>query len=125
MRYIFYTFWKLLRLIKTNDTPATNALILITVCQLLNIQAAYFMFNLYAKVNLVDHSNSTVIFYIIFIGLLLIILNYFFIYRKRDLLANKYKNEAKNQKAFRRLLVLLYFFGTFILVFYFGIKSSV
>lgn len=125
MRYIFYTYWKLLKLIRTNDTPATNALILLSVCQLLNLQATYFILSLYADVDLINHSNSAILFYIILIGSILILLNYFFIYRRRELLANKYKNETKNQKAFRRILVLLYFFGTFFLVFYFGIKSSV
>lgn len=125
MKYLYYTFWQLLNKIKTNDTPATNAMLLISLCQILNIVAVYFIICLITNVEVIDFPKSTLYIFSALIGSIFFFINYFVLYKKRDVLVNKYKNETPKQRSRGRILLGLYFFGSFFIAIFFGVKLSI
>ena len=125
MKYLYYHLWQLLKLIKTNDTPATNAMLLISVCQLLNFLTAYFFINNYAIVTIAIPQRRTIVIVCVVIVLMVYLINYYFLYRGRELLDNKYGSKSGKQKTAGKIVFVLYFFGTFFSAFYFGAKFSI
>jgi hypothetical protein len=124
MNYLYYTLWQLLKKIKTNDTPATNAMLLISLCQILNLLAVYFFISLITNVGIVDFPKATGYLYSASIGSIFFLINYFILYKKREVLDNKFKNETKKQRNTGRILLGLYFGGSFFIAIYFGVKVS-
>jgi len=84
MKYLYYTLWQLLKLIRSNDTPATNAMLLISVCQMLNLLTAYFFINFYANVTGAILQKTTIIIICTAIGSMVYLVNYYFLYKKRE-----------------------------------------
>ena len=59
MKYLYYILWQLLSKIKTNDTPATNAMLLISLCQMLNILSVYFILCLNTDLKVIEVPKVT------------------------------------------------------------------
>lgn len=57
MRYLYYHLWKMISKIKTNDLPATNAMILIIMCELANLFVIYILLKYFLKVE-IDFSSK-------------------------------------------------------------------
>ena len=125
MKYLYYTLWQLLKLIRSNDTPATNAMLLISVCQMLNLLTAYFFINFYANVTGAILQKTTIIIICTAIGSMVYLVNYYFLYKKREVLDSKFSKETRKQRTIGRIVLGIYFFGTFFLAFYFGAKFSI
>lgn len=124
MRYLYYQTWQLFKRIKTNDMPATNAMIFITIWQFLNLSLIYILLKHYYNLSIVLKSKSEIFVYVGVLYSILTILNYQFLYKKRDGLLDKYKNETKKQKIVGNVIITLYILGSFILVIYFGSKYT-
>lgn len=124
MRYIYYHLWKLFSKIKTNDMPATNAMILIIMCEFANLFVIHILLEYYLNVEIDFSSKYDIIIYVGFFYSILTLINYFYLYKYREKLSNKYKNEDKNKRNIGNILLTLYVFGSFILVFYFGSKLT-
>lgn len=113
-----------MRLIRTNDAPATNAMFLISVCQMLNLFTIYIIISLYTKVTMISlHKIDIYIFFGLF-GIVVYVVNYFLLYRKRELFETRFKNDSRNRKILGRLFLGFYFFGTLFLAFIFGYKHT-
>jgi len=110
------------KLIKTNDMPATNAMIFISICQFLNLSFVYIIIKYLLNIDFKFTSKLNIYIFTIPIGLLVYLINYFFLYKNRNRLNEKYMHETENQKYFGKILLGLYIFFSFFLVFYFGIR---
>jgi hypothetical protein len=124
MKFLYYRLWQLFTKIKTNDMPATNAMIFISLCQFFNFSLIYFFLLQYSIINIHFNKRSEVLFYTIPLGIIVYIINYFYLYKNRERLYEKYKNEGKKRKIIGNILLILYVVGSFALVFYFGPKYS-
>ena len=124
MKYLYYRLWQLFKSIKTNDTPASNAIILISTCQIANILTVLFFVRYIFDIEIIRISKSNVYFYTVPIALIAFIFNFFMFYKRRNLLAEKYKNETKNQKSIGILLLVLYVFASYFLVLFCGVKFA-
>ena len=124
MRYLYYRLWQLFTRIKTNDMPATNAMIFISGCQFFNISLIYIFLLQYSIINIHFNKRSEVLFYTIPLGIIVYLINYFYLYRFRNKLYEKYRNETKKQKVIGNILLLMYISLSFGLVFYFGPKYT-
>lgn len=122
--YIYYKIWQNFSRTKTNDMPATNAMLFVSLCHLANIFVIQIVLGHYALVNMKFSSKYEIYIYTIPLGLLVFALNYLLLYRKRDRIFKKYKNENKKQKLIGSILVMLYILASFVLVFYLGIKYT-
>ena len=122
MKYLYYTLWQLFKLIKTNDMPATNAMIFISLCQMMNLATVQILISHFFSLDLVFSSNSITFLFSALIGTILLVVNYFILYKKKGLLDKKYKNDTRRQKANRIIILSFYTLGSFFLVFYLGPK---
>jgi len=126
MKYLYYRLWHSFEKIKTNDMPATNAMIFLTIWQFLNLSLVYILLKYYSIVEIefeLKSRNEIYLFSGVFYSILTII-NYFFLYKNREKLNNKYKDESKRQKKVGNILLMLYIIGSFALVLYFGSKYT-
>lgn len=102
--------------------PATNAMILISMFQFLNISFVYILAEYYSFVDFNLSSKYEVYYYTIPFGLAVYAFNYFYLYKNREKLSAKYKNESKRQKKIGNILLMLYVLGSIFLVFGVGPK---
>ena len=106
MRYLYYRLWQLFTNIKTNDMPATNALIFISLCQFFNFSLIYIFLLQYSIINIHFNKRLEVLYYTIPFGIIVYIINYFFLYKNRESLYKKHKNEGKNRKIIGNILLI-------------------
>ncbi len=123
MKYLYYKLWQQFIQVKTNDMPATNAMIFLTLWQGLNLFLVYIIIKLYFLDILFRFGKNNYIIAVVLFSILTLI-NYFFLYKNRERLFEKYKNETAKQNKFGNIILLAYIIGSFILLFYFGSKLN-
>lgn len=125
MKYLYYKLWQTFKRIPTNDMPATNAMFFISMCHLANIFVIQIILDHNSFVNMKFGSKNEIYSYTVPLGLFVIGLDYLFLYRNREKLYKKYKDESKRQKLIGNILLILYILVSFGLVFYIGPKYSI
>lgn len=115
MNYLYYRLWQSLKAVPTNNMPATSAMFLISICLYINILTLLFFLNEFVRIKLLYLEKDRLVLISCFLGLCMYVINYFFLYKRRDLIANKHRNETQQMKLIGTLC--LYFIGTFILVY--------
>ena len=124
MRYLYYRLWYFFKKIKTNDMPATNAMIFLTIWQFLNLSLVYILLGYFSIIKIELKTKNEIYLFVGVFYSIITIMNYFLLYKKQDKLYEKYKNESKKQKLIGNILLILYIFWSFVLVFYFGSKYT-
>lgn len=126
MKYMYYKLWQLFKRVKTNDMPATNAMIFLTIWQFINLFVVYILIEQYfvGELRLVFESKNDIYLTVGFFYSLLTLINYFFLYKNREKLFKKYRIETLNRNKLGNILLLIYIIGSFVLLFYFGPKYS-
>jgi len=126
MKYLYYKLWQQFKRVKTNDMPATNAMIFLTIWQFLNLFVIYVLINHYfiGGVKLELKSTSEIFLFAGFFYSILTLINYFVLYKNRESISARYINEGKIQAKTGNILLVLYIVLSFALVFYFGSKLS-
>lgn len=125
MRYLYYKIWQLFTKIKTNDMPATNAMLFVIFCQLLNIALVVILTLYYFKIK-IDFNSSKLEAYLLsaVIFFPLLIIDYLILYKQKDSIQNKFSKESKKQRAKGNVIVSIYIIASFVLLFYFGPKYT-
>lgn len=124
MKYLYYKLWQTFIGIPTNDMPATNAMIFLCMCHAANFITIHIILATYSIIPLDFNSNTEIYIFSILIFSILTLLDYLFLYRDREELYAKYKDESKRQKLIGNVMLILYIVVSFALVFYFGTKHS-
>ena len=124
MRYLYYRLWQFFKQIKTNDMPATNAMIIISICEFANLFVIDILLEFFFHIKLDFPTTNHIYTFAILVGTLVYIINYFFLYKNREKLNDKYKDESKRRKKVGTVLLILYMVVSFALVFYFGPKYT-
>jgi Ca2+/Na+ antiporter len=124
MRYLYYKLFRIFTRIKTNDMPATNAMIFLSICHFANIFVIHIFLSLNSFVSMKFNSKTEIFSFTLPLCILVYVLNYLFLYKKRDKIFEKYKNERSINKILGNVLLILYIVGSFALVFYFGSKYA-
>ena len=122
MRYLYYKIFQILRRIKTNDTPATNAMILLTMFELMNIATVQCLLNHYFKIKIEMNSKDQIMIFSIILYLLVLLINYLILYKKREGICLKYNNESKLKSRVGFAILILYCVSSAILVYVIGSK---
>jgi hypothetical protein len=120
MKYLYYKLYYSLKKVKTNDTPATNAMFLISMIQFANVATLHVLLNYFFGIKLKLDSKNEVILFASSVGLVIYIINYFLLYKKRDEIYEKYKNESKYKKVLGFVFLVIYAIGSAIILYYFG-----
>jgi hypothetical protein len=102
MRYLYYRIFSALLKVKTNDTPYLNAMILLIILQATNILTISSLTKYFYPIEL---SDNQAIYGSILLYIVLVIINYFYLFRNRDLIKRRYQNETRPKKA-RGIVIL-------------------
>jgi len=105
MQYLYYRVLKLLTRVKTNDTPALNAMVLITAIQGLNVFSIFDLIKSHYKWEF-NEPQAIIIglsFYII-----LLIPNYFYLFLKKNKIVQRFNNETNKEKVLGIVWLMIY-----------------
>lgn len=117
MRYFYYRIYKGLTKVKTNDTPALNAMILLIALQAFNILSVFGIINYFFGL---EFDKQQVIIGGISLYIILLVPNYIYLFRKRNEIIKRYQNETAPQKTRGVVLLLLYIIITITVFFVLG-----
>ena len=124
MKYLYFKLWQTFKKIPTNDMPATNAMIFISMCHFANIFIINLILSLNSFASMKFNLKSEIYAFTVPMCLLIYVLNYLCLYKDRDKVFEKYKDESKRQKFIGNILLVLYIAISFGLVFYLGPKYT-
>lgn len=111
---LFYWMYVFIKKIKTNDTPAFSAVILICFCQLFNITTLLILANYFLKINV----HRTYIAYIpICLTIFLFLINYLSLYQKREIIIEAYGNKSHTRNTYGQIFFWIYVIGS-VFIFY-------
>lgn len=119
MKYFYYRIYKALKKVKTNDTPAFNAMILVVALQGMNVFSIYMLINNFLDLEFEKKQTLTmgVLLYVI-----LLIPNYFYLFRNKEEIIKKYQDETKEDRAWGIIGLLLYIVVSMAVFFVLGKK---
>lgn len=124
MKHMYYTIWQLLDGIQTNNKPAANAVLLLTLFQIINLYTFGIIFVYFSCIRIPMLSRTEAVFVAIPLVLLLLLINYFFLYKNRDELLNKYNTKSKRNKIIGTIIMALYMLLSIAMLAYFGPKYT-
>lgn len=122
MKYIYYKLYQNLKSVKTNDTPATNAMILLSMIHMANIATLHNLLNHFFNIKMKLLTKDEVIAFAFSLGIIIYIFDYFLFYKKREEIYEKYKNESKLQSRIGYTILVLYIIGSAGLLYVIGSK---
>jgi Ca2+/Na+ antiporter len=91
--------------VKSNDTPALNAMLLLAALQGMNISTGFGIINYFYEWKF---DNTQVTIGALSLCIIMIIHNYIFLFNKRDKIIKRYQNETKEDKTWGIIGLLLY-----------------
>lgn len=98
--------------IGTNDTPATNALIMISAWEGINIITIFGLAIHFLKITF--EKRDDIILFASVLGLSVMLINYFILYKNLAIICKKYENDTKKKNLTGTILLLIYLFGSFL-----------
>lgn len=120
MKYLYYKLYQNLKTVKTNDTPATNALVILSMIHCANIATVQILFNHFFNIKLKFGSKNEIVLFAVILSISIMILNYFLLYKKREEICGKYKDEDKIQSKIGYAVLVLYIIGSASLLYFVG-----
>ncbi len=105
MKYFYYRIYKALKKVRTNDTPAFNAMILVVALQGMNIFSIYMLINYFLNLEFEKKQTLTMG---VFVYIILLIPNYFYLFRNREEIMKKYQDETKENRIWGIIGLFLY-----------------
>ena len=87
-----------------------------------NVATIQALLNHFFHVKIKLGSRNEVILFAILLGLVLYFINYFQLYKKREEICERYKNESKTQSRIGYAVLLFYIFGSAALIYLVGSK---
>lgn len=118
MNYLYYRLSQLLEKVPTNKKPALSAMFIITMANYMNLFTLFIVINsLTGFFNVREFTKDGMIVFSYLAGICLMLLNYFFLFRRREVFSKKYLNESKQSKIIGNVLFIFYFVGSFALLY--------
>ena len=109
--------WQHFGAISTNTTPATIAMIWLSVINYMNIFSMIIVVNYFYKLRFLFANRNKFDPYTCAFVLLVMLANYFLLYKKREQIAEKYKHESRNMRILGMIVLYIYQIGSFIFVY--------
>lgn len=105
MRYFYYRIYQQLKKVKSNDTPAFNALALLTLLQIINVLTLLAIIEYFVKIEIGKQQG---IIGTLAISFLILIIEFKTLFGKRDEICKQYENETKKERKRGTIYLLLY-----------------
>lgn len=122
MRYLYYKLYQNFRKVKTNDSPATNSMLFLSMIHGANICTVQILLSHFFNIKIKMGSKDEVVLFASLLAISIIVINYFVLYKKREVICEKYKNESKTQSRIGYAILILYIIGSAVLVYIVGSK---
>jgi hypothetical protein len=116
MRYLYYTLYRHMANIKTNDTPAFNAMICISLLEIANFLTIVLL--LIPKWKFQFQSRSDVVIDATIIALASFTMNYFYLIKKLPNLKSKYNKETNRRKLMGTILLITYIIASALSIYF-------
>jgi len=120
MKYLYYKMWQDFTGVVKGNSPAVGAMIWLSVILGVNIytlqKALEYCLNI-TFFNFIKTKNELILSGVFFF-LSLMIINYFLLYKKREKISEKYKNESKIKSRIGLLFLYIYMIGSFFLIYF-------
>jgi len=114
---LFYFIYRLARKFKAAKTPALSSYLLVCVLIGFNISTISVVVCYFFNVDLVRDFNTNSTYEGLVLGSVIIIINYFTLYSKRQLIFDKYEAQSENVRMKRSGLLIIYIILSFVLFF--------
>jgi succinate dehydrogenase/fumarate reductase cytochrome b subunit len=114
---LFYFLYRVSRKIKAAKTPALSSYLFVCVLICLNLLTISVVVCYFLNVNLVRDFNVNSTYESLILGSVIMIINYFALYSKRQVILDKYKSQPENVRSKRSILWILYIILSFVLFF--------
>ena len=114
MRYLYYKLWKDFTGKVTDSTPAIYSMIWISVIQSINIITLILLFCFYFEIEYQTFSTDYTVLYSIIISLLVMGLNYFRLFKKKELIYKRFISESRLMSIIGYLILYFYMIGSFV-----------
>ncbi len=125
MKYLYYKLWQDFTGIVKDNSPPFGAMIWLSVVQGVNIGAILVLIKHYFNIEYTLDSKNEVLLFATLVCLILYIINYFLLYKKREEIAEKYKSESKFKSRIGLILLYLYMIGSFFLIYFVSTRFSI
>ena len=112
-KLIYFLIYTDFKKVKTNDTPAYNALLALSLLQSMNFLSIGAVVNYFLKIE-INKNNAT--YCGIFVAFLLLLINYIYIFRKKAEIEKKYESKTIAKKQFYLWLYIAISVALFIFV---------
>jgi len=122
MKYLYYKLYQNFKTVKTNDSPATNSMLFLSMIELFNIATLQALLNHFFNIQVKLGSKDEIILFASLLSILIMILNYFVLYKKREEICERYKDESKDKSRIGYAVLILYIIGSAALLFIIGSK---
>ncbi|NVO04091.1 MAG: hypothetical protein HXX09_15450 [Bacteroidetes bacterium] len=106
----YYWIYKSHKNTRTNDTPATTSLVMLTILEGINVLSFLFLFQYFFQYNF---SSDFMLLIAITVYIVLILIGYFFFYKKRDEIVQNHENKSQKQKLWSKISFWIYIGATF------------
>lgn len=117
MRFLYFYLWQSFTKSPSNNSPATNAMIFLCIFQIVNLLTLLVYFNSLVELKFIldqinGYSLGTVLLFLV-----IVVADYFFLYKKRYQIAEKYNNVSKLMNIFGTIIAYLYAIGSSLLIY--------
>ena len=119
MSYLYYILYSHLRKVKTNNTPAFNAMLMISTVQWMNVMVVVLVVNHFIKIGFLSSKDQSVLSGVT-LGLMMYAVNFFFLYRRRVEISRRYGENGEGVNKIGVSILVIYLIGSFILVYFVG-----
>jgi len=120
-RELYYWMYMTLRKIKTNDTPAFNASLLICILQMANIGTVCIIGAYLFKIDTLT-DRITAVYIGLGLYIFLFVINYFLLYAQRELILERYQDLLPKRKTKGQIYFWLYVLLSLVIFFVAGIN---
>ncbi len=117
MKYLYFKLWQDFTGQIKDNTPALYAMMWLSCINCVYLIAFMVLTNHFIKLKLLYVSKNELIIYSSILSLIVMLLNYFLLYKKRESIAEKYSNESKHNNILGKILLYLYMIGAFVIVY--------
>jgi hypothetical protein len=120
MEYLFYRLWQLLIGKSEEDMPPFAAMMIFSMLFLFNFITIELLLYHFCNIGYTPKDRDGVIHYSFIPITSIFIFNIFYLFRRRNKIKRKYKNESKLKKIVGNIIVATYSILSLILFFYIG-----
>lgn len=106
VKYLYYALYRILLNVKTNNIPAFTAVALMSLFEFLNIVTILQFLPNILTINYSSKEQGELTY--ITAGIILVIINYFFLLNDLPYLNERYQNDSKNKRVLGTILVISY-----------------